>query len=325
MSSVSDILLSIANKILSGGKRTTAQSTRDVLNDIANSYSNFKSGGASFEAEVGYKGTLRPTQPNSFATKDMIVSASYAGATPTNTVVGGVPSGFDPTGLTSLQLWEKALVQYLNPVFTSFSISGLVSTVEWGTTLTGAKSFNWSINSGSGTVPTIDVLDNTAGTVLLAGTPNSGTQAVTINTILLNTNGASQSWALRGNNTGNGTTFNSGNFIVTSRPVVFLGQTTSTPTTSAQVRALPQSTFYVSVGVVQLNTGTSIKFGIAVPPGSTVVSAIDIDASNANVTYSFVGNINVLDAAGAVRIYPYYEANIASPYSFSHRHNISIS
>lgn len=250
---------------------------------------------------------------------------TYSGATPTNIAVGGIPIGFNPTGLTALQLLEKAMVTYINPSFTAFNISGQSQTVEWGTTLSGTPTFTWAINSGSGTVPTIDVLDNTAGTVLLAGTPNDGTQPVTINTILLNTNGATQSWMLRGNNTGNSTTFNSGNFNVTSRPIVFLGQTTATPTTSAQVRALPQNTFYVSAGVVQLNTGAGLKFGIAVPPGSTVVSAIDIDASNASVTFTFVANINVLDAAGVNRLYPYYEANIAAAYSSNHRFNISIS
>jgi len=292
------------------------------------SFLNLIDGGLVVDAEAGYSLPITPTNLYAFATVKQVqdsAGAVYAGATPSNTAVGGIPVGFNPTGLTSLQLLEKAMVQYINPSFSFFGITGQPQIVEWGTTLSGTPTFAWAINSGSGTVPTVDVLDNTAGTVLLAGTPNDGTQPVTINTILLNTNGATQGWALRGNNTNNTTTFNSSPFIVTSRPIVFFGTTAATPTTSAQVRALPQNAFYVSAAVIQLNTGTGIKFGVAVPPGSTVVSAIDLDASNANVTYTLVGNISVTDAGGTARLYPYYEANIAAAYAFSHRHNISIS
>ena len=252
--------------------------------------------------------------------------STYTGVSPTNVTVGGIPSGTNLTGLNLTQIIQQLTVTYINPSFTGFNLTGQAQTVEWGTTLTGSETFTWSINAGSGTVPTVDIFDNTAGATLLAGTPNDGTQAQTINTILLNTNGANQSWKLIGNNTGNGTTFNSPNFVVTSRPIDFFGATSATPTTSAQVRALPQNGFYAGSTNLILNTGsTLIKFGVALPPGSTITAAIDLDASNASVNYVLVGTINVTDAAGASRVYNYYEANIASPYSSNHRHQVSIS
>jgi len=251
--------------------------------------------------------------------------STYTGVSPSNVTVGGIPSGTNLTGKTFTEVIQLLTVTYINPSFTGFNFTGQAQTVEIGTILTGSRTMTWSINSGSGTIPTIDILDNTAGTTLLAGTPNDGTQTLTINTIQLNTGGATQSWRLRGNNTSPVGTFNSGDFNVVGRFILFFGATTSTPTTSAQIRALPQTQFYTGGGVIQLNTGTGIKFGVAVPPGSTVVSAIDLDASNANVTYTFVGNISVTDAGGTARLYPYYEANIAVAYSSNHRFNISIS
>jgi len=292
------------------------------------SFLNLIDGGLVVDSETGYSLPITPTNLYAFATVKQVqdsAGAVYAGATPSNTAVGGIPVGFNPTGLTSLQLLEKAMVRYVNPEFTSFGVSGQANTVEVGTTMSGSKTFIWAINAGSGTVPTVDVIDNTTGATLLAGTTNDGAQALTVNTFQLNANGTTQSWKLRGNNTGNGTTFDSNNFDVVGRFIIFFGTTISTPTNSAQVRALPQTSFYLGSGVIQLNTGTGIKFGIAVPPGSSVVSAIDLDASNANVTYTFVGNISVTDAGGTARLYPYYEANIAVAYSSNHRHNISIS
>ncbi len=69
---VSQILDLIISKILSGGRRTTAENTREVLNEITNSYANFATGGNSFEAEVGYKNAYRPESPEAFASVDMI-------------------------------------------------------------------------------------------------------------------------------------------------------------------------------------------------------------------------------------------------------------
>lgn len=253
-------------------------------------------------------------------------SVIYDGATPTNLTVGGIPAGTDLTAMTLSQIIQALLITYINPTFTASSITGQATTVEVGTTLSGSKTFTWTINSGTGIVLTVDIYDNTAASTLLAGTPNDGSQAVTVTTRQLNTPAATQSWKIIGNNSDNSTTFSSNNFIVTARYSNFFGAVSTTPTNSAQVRALPQTGFYSGAGTIQLNTGSSlIKFGVALPPGTTLVSAIDLDASNASVTYSLIGTIAVLDAGGTSRTYNYYEANIAVPYSTSHRHQITIS
>src|SRR5690606_13974176 len=66
------------------------------------------------------------------------------------------------TGLTAIEAILDAAIDYINPVFNSFSISGQSTTIEVGTTLSGSRTFTWSITQNSGTVPTIDIYDITA-------------------------------------------------------------------------------------------------------------------------------------------------------------------
>jgi len=258
--------------------------------------------------------------------KKKLFTYIYNGASPSTLTVGGIPAGTSIGGRTYDWLFQNLLAPYINPVFTSFSVSGQATTVEVGTTLSGSKTFTWGITINSGVVPTIDVYDNTGSSTLLAGTPNDGTQAVTVTTRQLNSSGATQSWKGIGNNTSPSGTFNSSNFIVTAAFYQFYGVSSSTPTNSAQVRALPTSLFYSSSNTFILNTGTSLtKFDVALPPGISITQVIDLDALNANITSQYVSTstIGVLDAGGTSRSYTLYEMNLGSAYSSNHRHQIT--
>lgn len=229
-------------------------------------------------------------------------------------------------GLNVIQALQDAATENINPVFNSFSVTGQATTVEVGTTLSGSKTFTWSITVNSGVVPTIDIYDNTAASTLLAATANDGTQAQTITTIQLNSNAATQSWRGIGNNTSPPGTFNSSNFVVTARFYRFFGPTASSPANSAAVRALPISVFHTGASVFNLDTGNTLtKFVCALPPGVTISSVIDLDALNANITsqYILTGTVNVLDAGGTNRAYNIYEMNVGVPYSTTHRHQIT--
>lgn len=229
-------------------------------------------------------------------------------------------------GLTAVQALLDAAQEYINPVFNSFSITGQATTVEVGTTLSGSKTFTWSISANSGVVSTIDLYDVTAAATLLAGTANDGTQAQTITTVQLNSNGATQAWRGVGNNTSPPGTFNSSNFTVTSRFYRFLGPTATSPANSAAVRALSVSAFHTGAATFNLDTGTTeIKFVCALPPSVTISSVIDLDALNANITsqYILTGTVNVLDAGGTNRAYNIYEMNVGVAYSTNHRHAIT--
>lgn len=263
--------------------------------------------------------------PGSTFIQDIIVSQSNG------KTVGKYLHGqtIPAAGKTPEQVMRDIAIEYINSSFSAFSISGQLTTIEVGTTLSGSKTFLWTVTLGSGVVPLIDIYDNTASSTLLAGTANDGTQAVTITTIQLNSNGATESWKGIGTDTTPPVTFNSANFVVTARFMRFFGPSATTPGNSAQVRALPTNEFQVpSPNTFILNTGTTeIKFHVALPPGVTITSIFDLDALNANITafYVLTGTISVNDAGGTPRIYNIYRMDIGTPYSSSHRHSITTS
>ena len=231
------------------------------------------------------------------------------------------------TGLTAIQALIDACIEYINPAFTSFSVSGQSSTVEVGTTLSGSKTFTWTVVNNSGTVDTIDIYDITDSSTLLAGTTNDGSQVVTVNTLQLNTSGATQQWKGIANNTNPVGTVDSSTFTVTARFYRFFGAASSSPANSAEVRALASSAFQTG-GTFTLSTGTSLtRFVVALPPGITITSVIDTSALNADITdeYVLTGTVSVTDAGGTSRTYNIYEMTVGSPYSTSHSHSITTS
>lgn len=247
-------------------------------------------------------------------------SSTYAGASPTTITVGGLPSGSAISGNTYDAIIQSIVAPYVNPSFSSFSVSGQATTVEVGTTLSGSKTFTWGITLNSGAVSLIDLFDITAGSTLLSNTPNDGSQAQTVTTIQLNTNGATQSWRGILHDTNVVQNINSSPFTVTSRFYRFFGATASSPANSAAVRALPSSAFHTGASTFTLTTGTTlIKFVVALPPTVTISSVIDTGNLNADITANFIltGTINVLDAGSTNRSYNIYEYNIGSPYPVS--------
>jgi len=110
---------------------------------------------------------------------------TYSGATPTNTVVGAIPVGYDPTGKTALELWEKAMVTYLLPAFSSFLITGQPTLAEIGESISGIKTFTWgSVNNGNIQPNTIKIIDVTPATNLLTAGANDGSEALNIGTVV---------------------------------------------------------------------------------------------------------------------------------------------
>lgn len=231
------------------------------------------------------------------------------------------------TGLTAREAILDAALEYINPVFTAFSVAQ-ATTVEVGTTITGNKDFTWSITPNSGVVPTVDIFDITSNLTLLAGTPNDGAETQAVATIQLNSNGATQQWRAIGNNTLPAGTFNSSTFTVTSRFYRWWGVVASTPSNSTQVRALANSAFQTAGNSFTLATGTTLtKFSVNLPPGVTIVSVIDTTNLNLNITadYVLIGTVPVVDAGGVTHNYNQYEMNVGVPYPTSANHVITTS
>jgi len=263
----------------------------------------------------------KPTGGDTFLT-DIIVSLSGGKTFGKYTNGETIPS----IGKTAVEVITDAAIEYINSTFTSFSVSTQPTTLEVGSTLSGGKIFTWSINLNSGTVPTIQIWDQTIPAVLIA-TPNDGTEVVVVTTIQLNADGATQQWRGEGLDTGivPNVQFYSSTFTVTARYYRFYGASATSPTDSATVRALPQSGFHSTGNTFNLNTGSTLtKFVVALPPGRTITSVIDLDALNADITSEYIAqsSINVLDAGGTNRAYNIYEMNVGASYSSDHRHQI---
>jgi len=222
-------------------------------------------------------------------------------------------------------LLDDIFYPYVNPVFTSFSVSGQSTTVEVGTTLSGSKTFTWGITQNSGVVSTIDIYDITGLVTLATATPNDGSQAANVTAIQLNANASTQQWRGIGNNSSPSGTFNSSTFTVTSRYYRFYGAA-ALPTNSATVRALPSSAFHTGATSFTFNTGTSgTSFVIALPPSVTISSVIDTSALNADITSEWIltGTINVLDAGSTNRAYNVYQMVVGIPYASSHAFTVT--
>jgi hypothetical protein len=232
------------------------------------------------------------------------------------------------TGKTAVEVILDAAIEYIAATWSFFSVGVQPTTVEVGTIIAGGRTWTWGINLNSGNVPTISIEDVTSASAIVVDTPNDGSHIDVANTIQLNSDGATQQW--RGIATDitpiPNVVFNSSPYTVTARFYRFYGASATSPTNSATVRALPQSAFQTGGNTFNLNTGSTLtKFVVALPPGRTITSVIDLDALNAVITSEYIAkpSINVLDAGGTNRAYNIYEMNVGAPYSSDHRHQIN--
>ena len=119
----------------------------------------------------------------------------------------------------------------------------------------------------------------------------------------------------------------SANRTITPQLKHFWGNRSSTPTTSAEVRALSNNTFSTTNSIT-LSTGTiNTKFVVCIPSTRSITKVIDSSNLNADITLNYVlinNNFNVLDAGGNARSYKMYVMSTSVPYSTSVNHIITI-
>jgi hypothetical protein len=151
---------------------------------------------------------------------------TYNLSSPSTVSVGGINAGTDLLGKTSNEILEEILVPYINPAFSSFSISGQATTIEVGTTLSGTKTFTWGTStSGNVKANSVDILDVTSGSTLASGLANDGSEALDIG-VKDNSSPISQQWRAQAENT-NDVTFQSSLFTVSSIYPYFWGTVAS--------------------------------------------------------------------------------------------------
>lgn len=169
-------------------------------------------------------------------------SSTYAGASPTTLTVGGIPAGSAISGLTYDQLWERLLVPFLSPAFTSFIISGQATTIEVGASISGTKTFTWATsNSGNVATNTVIIRDETGASDLTTGQANDGTEAVGVGTVT-KTTPSSHVWRIKATDTnpGGGVQFQR-DFTVSWMWRKHWGTSTNATLNAAQILALASS------------------------------------------------------------------------------------
>jgi hypothetical protein len=120
--------------------------------------------------------------------------------------------------------------------------------------------------------------------------------------------------------------FASSTLTLTGQYMIFHGASASAPANSANVRALPTNRFTGTGNTFTLTTGTVERiFAIAMPATMSLVSVIDLDALNANITSSYVlSTFSVNDAGGTAVSYKVYILTNAVPYPSSHSHQVTV-
>jgi len=107
---------------------------------------------------------------------------------------------------------------------------------------------------------------------------------------------------------------------------LFFGPVAQVPANSGDVRVLPSQ--LTSQGLsFTLNTGAiQTRFVLAIPPGRNLVSVVDQDALNLDITSQYVqaGSISVNDAGGQGHQYTLFVMTMTVPYNTNHRHNVTI-
>jgi hypothetical protein len=110
---------------------------------------------------------------------------------------------------------------------------------------------------------------------------------------------------------------------------IFYGTGSAAPTTSTDVRNLPNKVFTTTANPFTLNTGATNRFfTVALPTRNTshdtITSVTDTDALGADITANYVNSaFNVGDGGGVNSIYNVYTMEVATPYSSDHRHVVT--
>lgn len=171
----------------------------------------------------------------------VVVSAiTYTNTNTIPTTIGGISAGSTFSSQTMQQMWDSLLYPYQVPAFTSFSRTGLISSYEWGQSISiGTDTFNWSTsNSSSISANTIAIVQNITPVGTLYGpAANVGSTAITVTATYSAASLVSTTlYTISAKNT-HGTTFNS-SISATWYPKIYYGTNINTPLIASDITAL---------------------------------------------------------------------------------------
>jgi hypothetical protein len=261
---------------------------------------------STFTASAGGGGSDAPYTLN--------VTETIGGLTP------GTHTGTDQYFIT------KMAMKYQAPGFNTFQIQGTGNQdVEVGTSFgAGFKSFTWNTSNSANVTPnSITIRDVTANATLATGEANDGTASLSTAGFSATTPGEVRRYRIAATNTQSGGF--SADIVYNAYYRVFYGSVASSSTTSTQVRSL--DSFLAGGGsTFVLNTGSSNTiFEVHLPPGRSLVSVVDLDALNKDITAEYLSSSqSVNDAAGTARTYTTRRKTQAVAYTTNHRHQVTI-
>ena len=250
----------------------------------------------------------------------------YSGASPSTIALGGIPAGTDLTNRSISTIIEQAVVVYLQPAFSAFSITGQSVSIEVGDSIpTGNKTFTWATsNNGNIAANSITIRNQSASADLVSALANDGNEVINLLApIQLNAGGASQTFRILMENTQNQVV--SRDLTITAFYNRFFGSPVSAPNDSASIRVLGK-TFSNTFSIVIPHGNLIAAFAYeATRPDIADTSVKYVEGFNANVGSTFVKSLlNVLDAGGTLRSYKLYVATLGAPYPAQATYNVSI-
>lgn len=228
-----------------------------------------------------------PTKSGSKFTSDFIANPAFG-----RYAAGqNVPA----TGKDFQELILDAFNDYLKPILSNMNTTGLPTLVECGTTVGGNVGFTFSISNGSNLqANSLSVQDISAGIALVENKPVVSPVIATTGNIKRTINGGYNTWQLRAMSS-RGDAIMSNQFTTVWRLKTFHGAVDSTPTTSAQIRALAAE--WDTVKTISININKP-KYVIALRSGITIKKVITESFENITNDFKEVAQINVVLADG---------------------------
>lgn len=247
---------------------------------------------------------------------------TYTNANPSTITVGGLSAGTTFAAQTLTQLFDAMLYPYQSPAFTAYSISGVSSLMEVGSSFgPGPLTFNWSTsNSGNVAVNSITLSDTTLSTTIASGLANSGSSSQTLGAAVTRTSAGNHVFGISGTNT-HAAGF-SGSLTLSWQWLMYYGPSTNVTLTAAQILALASSalaTSYVGTFVEtaagfkyicladaagsQINSVKDQSTGFNVPMATSTDNAAYSNTDGGGFSYALVSVANAHSVTTNVRVY----------------------
>ena len=226
----------------------------------------------------------------------------YNNAVPTPVDVGGIPAGTTFIDQNNMEMWTALLYTYVDPTFTSFSITGQSTVLEVGDTTNADPSFTWTISHDENVnADCIAIDDLTASENLVTGGSITPPAAVT-HAGVTQTTETTETYEITGTDT------NMVNFTrdlnIYWRGREYYGETATTPLNETAIKALRASGLATGfAGTYAFVAGASKYKYLAYPADWGTASVFKDTSTNLDVPFEAPYVVSVTNAFTVTRDY----------------------